>query len=291
MNASTTTQETQANRDRRASARPGSRPWGPATAMLRRVWALGRMEARLLGRNKTALVNAVAAPPVLMLILLPLVGDGGAAGGALGAQVMTMITAFGLLLIAYYNLTTTAVARREELTLKRLTSGEVSHGEVLAGMATPAALIVGAQLVLATIVVVLAFEVPAPVNPALVLVALIGGFVIFALLGYASSGMTKTVESAQLTTLPVILVTMLASGLGFPLENLPEAAARVAGLTPLAPVVTLVQMGMTGIGPDGQMLDFAGTWGAALIPVMVLAGWCVLGVLATRRYMRWEPRR
>lgn len=286
----TTTQPTHTSTDQ-PSTHPGTWTWSGAGQMVRRIWALGRMETRWLARNKTALVNAVLAPPVLVLVLLPLVGDLGAAGEAIGAQVLTLITAFGLLFIAYYNLTTTAVARREELTLKRLTSGQISHGEVLAGMATPGMLIVLAQVVLAAVVVALGLSMPLPVNPLLVVVALIGGFVVFALLGYASSGLTKTVESAQLTTLPVIFIAMLASGVGFPLENLPEVGQQIAALTPLAPVVTLMQMGMIGVGPDGQVLDFAGTLAPAAMPVLVLVGWCVLGVLLTRRSMRWEPRR
>lgn len=296
MNArTTTTQQAHAERDSGGGAHPGTTQGtgrlARFMALARRVLALARMETTLLVRNKTALVNAVVAAPALVLILIPLVGDVGSAGGAFGAQVITMLAAFALLFIAYYNLTTTAVARREELTLKRLTSGEITHAEVLAGMATPAGVIIGVQLVLATVVVVLGFDVPFPVNPVLVLVALVSGFVAFALLGYASSGFTKTVESAQLTTLPVILVTMLASGIGIPLENLPDLAQRIAELTPLSPVVRLMEMGMTGVGPDGQVLDFAGTMSAALMPTLLLIGWCVLGVLATRRYMRWEPRR
>lgn len=259
---------------------------------LRRVLALGRLETTLLGRNKTALFNAVAMAPVLVLILIPVVGgtlDGGAA--FFGAQLIAMLVSFGILFIAYYNLTTTAVARREELMLKRFTSGEVSRTEVLLGMGTPSVIIVLAQLVLGVIAVALAFELPAFTNPILVVCAIVLGFVAFALFAYASSGLTKTVESAQLTTLPVMFVAMLASGVVFPLEMLPELAQRIAELTPLAPVMTLLQLGLTGMNPNGEVFTFTETFAEAFMPMLVLAIWCVLGGLATQRWMRWEPRR
>ncbi|HLS14935.1 MAG TPA: ABC transporter permease [Beutenbergiaceae bacterium] len=261
------------------------------TGSLRRTLALGKLEAKLLGRNKTALFNAVGMAPVLVLILLPVVGSMNEGADLFGAQLLAMLACFGILFIAYYNLTTTAVARREELMLKRLTSGEVSHGEVLIGMATPSAIIVLAQLVLGTVAVGFAFELPALTNPVLVIVALAAGFAVFALLAYASSGLTKTVESAQLTTLPVIFVAMLASGVAFPLEVLPDGVQRVAELTPLAPVMTLLQLGLSGVDADGQVLTFAETFSAGLLPLVVLGLWCVIGALASRRWMRWEPRR
>ncbi|MGC0274418.1 ABC transporter permease [Pseudactinotalea sp. Z1739] len=263
---------------------------GRGAATLRRVGALARMEATLLVRNTTALATAIAAPPLMVLLFIPMVDSLADNEGVFAALIIAMMATFGLLFIAYYNLTTTAVARREELTLKRLITGEISSAEVLAGMAVPAVLIVGAQLVLVTVVVAFVFEMPAPTNAVLVLVAIVGGLIAFSLFGYASSGLTKTVESAQLTTLPVIFGTLLASGLVFPLTALPDTVQRIAEFTPLAPVVTLIQLGLTGIGPDGQIHTFAESFGAGFLPMVVLVAWCVLGAQAIKKWMRWEPR-
>src|SRR5699024_1017556 len=128
-------------------------------------------------------------------------------------------------------------------------------------------------------------------NPVLVMVALAAGFPVFALLAYASSGLTKAVESAQLTTPPVIFAAMLASGVAFPLEVLPEAARRGAEVTPLAAVITLLQFSLCGLHGGGQVLTCAQIFSAGLLPLGVLGIWCVTGVLASRRSMRWEPRR
>ncbi|HLS26847.1 MAG TPA: ABC transporter permease [Beutenbergiaceae bacterium] len=260
------------------------------TTALRQIGALARMEATLLRRNKTALINTIVMAPVLVLLLLPVVDDG-AVHAAFGTHLVTLMAAFGLIFVAYYNLTTTVVARREELTLKRLTSGELSPTSVLIGTATPAAAIITGQLILTIAAAAAAFELPLPANPVLVVLALVGGLAVFALLAYASSGMTKTVEAAQLTTLPVIFGTLLASGVTFPLQAMPGPLQQIAELTPLAPVIQLLQTGFLGVDQHGEALTFAQTFTAGLVPVLVLAGWCVLGTLATRRWMRWEPRR
>ncbi len=261
-----------------------------STTPLRQIGALARMEATLLRRNKTALLNTIVMAPVLVLLMLPLVGDG-AAGAAFGTHLVALMAAFGLVFVAYYNLTTTVVARREELTLKRLASGELSAASVLIGTATPAAAIIAGQLILTSAAAAAAFDLPLPANPVLVVIALVGGFAVFALLAYASSGMTKTVEAAQLTTLPVIFGTMLASGVTFPLQTLPGPLQQIAELTPLAPVIQLLQVGFLGLDDTGAALTLGETFTAGLVPALVLAGWCALGVLATRRWMRWEPRR
>ena len=292
MNSTTSTSTSAAtSTPAKAGTTSAARVLRRSAAVLRRVGALGRMESTLLVRNKTALASAILAPPLMVLLFIPLVDPLADSEGIFAALVIAMMAAFGMLFIAYYNLTTTAVARREELMLKRLLTGELSVAEVLVGMAIPAAMIIGAQLVLVTVVVAFAFQLPAPTNPVLVVVAITGGCLAFSMFGYASSGLTKTVESAQLTTLPVIFVALLASGLAFPLEALPDVVQRIAEFTPLAPVVTLIELGITGRDSDGAAHTFAESFGAGLLPLAVLAAWCVCGVVATRRWMRWEPRR
>lgn len=101
--------------------------------------------------------------------------------------------------------------------------------------------------------------------------------------------MTRTVEMAQLTTLPIVALSMMFGGL-FPTGMLPEPMYWVAQALPLTRVVDLLWLGLTGAPRDGA----AGGWdsvtgiGPALL---VLAAWVAVGVLAVRRFMRWEPRR
>jgi ABC-2 type transport system permease protein len=257
----------------------------------RRVTALARAEGVLLRRNRIALLTALALP-VAMVYLLKASGVLASAGSlGAGAGLLTGLTAFALLLPVYYNLVTAMVARREELVLKRLRTGEATDAEILAGTAAPAIAIAWAQVAVAAIAAVAIFGMDAPANIALVLAALVLGTAVFALLAAVSTAMTRTVEAAQVTTLPVLLVPLVFSGLLFPLSVLREPLRSVAQALPLTPVVELTRLGLTGTAAGGHHLGLAAGFGAAAGPVLVLAAWIGAGAWAARRWFRWEPRR
>ena len=130
-----------------------------------------------------------------------------------------------------------------------------------------------------------------PANALLVLAALILGTAVFVLLAAVSTALTRTVELAQLTTLPVLMLSVVFSGLLFPLAMLPGALRWLGPGLPLTPVVDLLRLGLTGTAPGGGHLGLAAAFGAAAIPVFVLGAWIVAGGWAARRWFRWEPRR
>ncbi len=256
-----------------------------------RVAALARAEGVLLRRNRTALLTALALP-VAMVYSLKASGAVGAGGSrGVGAALLTWLTVFALLLPVYYNLVTAMVARREELVLKRLRTGEATDAEILAGTAAPAITIAWAQVAVAAIAGAAVFGLEAPANIALVLAALVLGTAVFALLAAVSTAMTRTVEVAQVTTLPVLLFPLVFSGLVFPLSVLREPLRSVAQALPLTPVVELMRLGLTGTAAGGHPLGLAASFGAAASPVLVLAAWTAAGAWAARRWFRWEPRR
>jgi ABC-2 type transport system permease protein len=254
----------------------------------RRIAALSRAEGVLLRRNRTALLTALALPVAMVFALkaAPAVVDAGGSGGA-GAMLLTGLTAFALLLAVYCTLVAALVARREELVLKRLRTGESTDAEILAGTAAPAIAIAWAQIAVATVAAVAVFGVARPANAVLMLVALILGTAVFALLAAVTSAATRTVEMAQVTTLPVLTIPFAFSGLLFPLALLPEPLRWLAQALPLTPVVTLMRLGLTGTAAGGHHLGVA----AAAIPVLVLAAWIAAATWAARRWFRWEPRR
>lgn len=255
----------------------------------RRVRALSTAEIRLLWRNKSALFTALGMP-VLFVLFVVVVGVDEAFGGELGAFVVTCVIGFVLLFVVYYNLVTAFVARREELVLKRLRTTEATDREILLGTAVPALVLTVAQVILAIALAAALLDLGWPVNPVLVVVAVLGGAVIFVMLAVASTAFTSSVEMAQLSTLPVFLVTMIFSGLFFPLDILPDLGERIARALPLTPVVELTRLGLLGTPGDGPAVDFAGTLGEALVPVLYLAVWIYLSSYAARRWFRWEPR-
>jgi ABC-2 type transport system permease protein len=129
-----------------------------------RIASLARGEALLLRRNPVALLTALATPAAMVLATRASVPDTAGPSGA-GAAVVASLTAFTLLFVVYYNLVTALVARREELVLKRLRTGEASDAEILAGTAAPAVAIAWAQLLVGALVAVAAFGMGPPTNP------------------------------------------------------------------------------------------------------------------------------
>jgi len=283
-----------------SSRAPGA-PWTPRaasglTGSLRRISALVRAETTLLLRNRTALFNGVLLAPAMVAFLHfsgafeVFVGDD-AGASIIGAFALTSLVCFALMFVVYYNLASAYVARREELVLKRLRTGQCSDAEILAGAATPAVVTMLGQLVLGGVAIALWIGLDAPANVLLLLVAVLGGTFVFAALAAASTAFTRTLESAQLSTLPIMALALLLSGTALPLTMLPERVQTLAELTPLHPVAELLTIGLTGLGPDGVAVGFGETFSLAAEPLAVLAAWCVLGAWLATRYMRWEPRR
>jgi ABC-2 type transport system permease protein len=253
-----------------------------------RVWALAQAEGVLLWRNRLALLNALAVP-VALAYLLKAAGtvDAGRSHGA-GAILLPGLMALALLFAVYYNLVAALVARREQLVLKRLRAGESTDAEILAGTAVPAIAIAWAQIAVAAVTV---SGMVLPANAVLVLIALAGGTAVFVLLAAVSATVTKTVEMAQVTTLPVLVISLASSGLLFPLSVLREPLRSAAQALPLTSAVHLMRLGLTGTAADGHHLGLGATFGAASVPVLVLAAWIAAGAWAVRRWFRWEPRR
>ncbi|MGY1745779.1 ABC transporter permease [Blastococcus sp. SYSU D00695] len=260
-----------------------------APAPVRRTLVLAAAETRLLTRNRTALVNSVLLP-LLLVAAVPTLGIGSDDDPA-GPQLLVAAVGITLVFLTYYNLVTTYVARREELVLQRMRTGELTDAEVLLGTAAPTLLVTVGQVAVVTAGVAVIGEWAAPVDVVLPVLALFGGAALMVLLALASTAFTRTPESAQITTLPLVMATTALSGLLFPLSALPDGLADVARLLPLTPVVELARLGLAGRTPAGDAVDLAGAWAAAPVPLAVLAVWLVAGALVAPRVFRWAPRR
>ncbi len=254
-----------------------------------RIAAMSRAEMLLLWRNKTAMFTALALPLLMVAVSLTVGVDEEVAGSA-GVFLLTTLTAFLLLFVAYYNVVAAYVARREELVLKRLRTSEATDAEVLLATAVPSVTLVIAQVLLATAAAAALFDLAAPVNPVLILVGVLGGAGAFVLLAAVSTAFTRNVEMAQVTTLPVLLVNAAFAGLAFPVDMLPDVLATAARLLPLTAVVELLQLGTQGAVATAAALSSGETFVEAAVPTGVLLAWILVGIYGIRRWFRWEPR-
>jgi ABC-2 type transport system permease protein len=255
----------------------------------RRVLALAAAEIRLLLRNRTAVVNTVLLPLALVAAVGAITVSNG--GEVDGPGFLASAIGVTLTFVTFYNLVTTFVARREELVLQRMRTGELTDAEVLLGTAVPTLLVTVVQVVLVAVGVVVLGEWSAPVDVVLPVIALLGGGALMVVLAAVSTSFTRTVEAAQFTTLPLVLTATMLSGLVIPLSDFPEPLAAVGRFLPLTPVLELSRLGLAGKTWAGQAVDTAGAWAAAPLALAVLAAWLVGGTILARLVFRWAPRR
>ena len=254
--------------------------WAPAG---RRLRALARAELALLGRNRSVVFTALVVPLALPFTVRPALDqiDLKKEGLSIGAVMMTAAIGYSLIFAVYTSLVNVYVARREELVLKRLRTGELSDAEILTGTALPAVGIGLAQALLLCAGCAVLLHTGAPKAPYLILPGLVAGYLVSAALAALTASFTRTVESGQVTALPLMFLSMIGSGITFPTEVLPGKLATVCDLLPLSPAIRLFRGGWTGELSTREALG-------ALATAM---DWIFLAVFSVRRRFRWEPRR
>ncbi|MFD7118339.1 ABC transporter permease [Streptomyces sp. NPDC059922] len=248
-----------------------------------RLKALGRAEFSLLVRNRTALFTALLVPLGMIVAIKESLGriDLGATGISVIEASMTGGIGMVLIMAVYGSLTAAYTARREELVLKRLRTMEASDREILIGTALPSAGLAFAQSAVMIAAAVAFLDVRAPQQPVVLVGGLLIGLVLLSALAAVTSAFTRTVESAQITSMPLFMISVVGSGLFVPLEVLPERIASICELLPMTGTVTLIRAGWLGGAEANDLL------GAALSALV----WTILSVFAVQRWFRWEPRR
>lgn len=247
---------------------------------------MARTELILLRRNRTALFTALLMPLFFVAMFATLPSGLGGPSAVLG-----MVLGSALLFVVYYTLVTAVVARREQHTLKRFYTSPARPATILVGMGLPLLGLLLVQMAVGLVAVAALLGLGDPPRLWLLLPALLGGAAVWWVLALVSAVATRTVEAAQLTTLPLILVALLLSGLSLPLSLLPDGLQLVAQLTPMFPVVDLVLLAFDGVQATGTAVAGGALVRAVLVDLAVMAAWVLLGLQLVRRTFRWEPRR
>ncbi|MGW0183067.1 ABC transporter permease [Nocardia sp. NPDC003345] len=263
-----------------------------ATPRFRRrpLTALAKAEYLQFRRNKTLIYMATIFPIGIPVAMFFIAARSETPTRATAAMAFELLAVVALLFVQYYSVLSMVTTRRGEGVLKRLRTGESADWQILTAPAVPGAVV---TLACAAVVaaVVYGAGVPAPVNLVAILLALVGGIILFSLLALATSTVTKNAEAAQITSLPVMTVAML--GLASIRAALPDRLADIAGWTPFAAVSDLISLGIAGTVPGGAAepaLGFAATFSELGRPFATLAIWTVLAFALTRTSFRWDDR-
>lgn len=164
---------------------------------------------------------------------------------------------------------------RERGILRRLATTPVRPGLLLGAQLAMNLLTVLLSAVLVYAVANLAFDVPIPESPLLLLVAVLlncsGAFAVGLLLAaLAPSGKTANAIGTFL-----FFPLMFLAGLWAPRELMPELLRRIGDFTPLAAGQDLMTDALTGQSP-------------ALLSITVLMGYLVICGAAAVKFFRWE---
>jgi ABC-2 type transport system permease protein len=251
----------------------------------RRFAALVRAETTILLRNQTAVFTAVALPIIIAFAFANFSLD----GISLGAMLTMVLVCTSLLFVVYYTLVASLVGRREQHTLKRLVAGEPTPIEILLAPAVPLWALMVVQSVLA--VGAAAAMGARPTHPVALALAVVGGAAAWTALAVVSASWTRTVEAAQLTTMPLMLISILLSGFSLPLAYLPGALQVVAHWLPMTPVVDLITLAYSGTGIEGDAVVGPAAFGLAALRMLApLAAWTAAALWLGMRTFRWDAR-
>ncbi|HEY9312735.1 ABC transporter permease [Williamsia sp.] len=257
----------------------------------RPLMALAKAEYRQFVRNKTLVTLGTVFPVALPLATFFIARNESGATAEVTTTGLEMFALMAFLFVQYYSVLSMITTRRGEGVLKRLRTGEAADWQIQAAPAVPGAILTGIGAVIVSGVIYGAGA-PAPVNPIALILALAGGIIVFALLGLATSAVTKNAEAAQITSLPVMMIAMI--GLESIRDILPDRLGDVVTWTPFAALSDLISLGVAGTpataGESEEALDFAGTFAEMAQPLATLGVWTVLalGIVATT--FRWDDR-
>jgi ABC-2 type transport system permease protein len=242
------------------------------------VMVIAATELKLVVRNRAAAALALLMPVAIGAYLAFKTPDLGAQGQAeLWVWVVTLQVAALLGFTVYITTTISFAARRQDLYLKRLRSGEQSDLAIILGLAVPPLLLSVLQLA-----VILGMSgaggLPTPRAWWFLAAAVAGGGLMCSAVGVLTSVWTRGAESAQITTAPFFFLLLMGTVLA--MRAGPDASPLQLVL-PGGCVAELIRLAWTS---DGGVAS-AGTAACA-----ILAGWVVLPLLLAVRTFRWSPR-
>lgn len=224
----------------------------PSSA-IKRIVSISRAEVLLFVRNPTILLTALLLPVVMVAwMLAPSLGLV-MEGATFASFIVQTLAVWALLLIVYVNLTTIFVSRREDGVFQRMSTGEASPweddcGERAVGGGDAGAGHAGRCGCSCTDGGIGGQSAAHPRG--------CPGAGVPRGISAWTSRYTSTVEGAQFSTMPILMVLLFTSGSLIPVSVLPETLARLSEWTPFYAVNELIGIGMTGVSGIGVDAGF-----------------------------------
>lgn len=268
-----------------------ARPRRPAGATLGLGLRQGRLEIKQFLRSRESVVFTMAFPVILILIFASIFTQEIAPGVSFTRYFVTGMIAAGLMTVGFQSLAIQIPIERDRGVLKRLRGTPMPPWVYFAGKVVMVTAIAVAETALLLAVAVVLYDLPLPGSGTLWLrfawVSLLG-ITACTLCGIAFSSLARTGRSAPALVTPVALVLQFVSGVFFVFTELPSWMQHVAALFPLK----WMCQGLRSVFLPAEFAtrEPAGSWELGRV-ALVLAAWCVAGLLLCLFTFRWTTRR
>ncbi len=251
----------------------------------------GQVEVLQFFRNRDSVVFTLALPVVLLALLASIFSGSVDGTGVTYSQVYTAaLLAGGLASTSFLNLGIAISNERENGTLKRLAGTPMPRSAYFLGKVIVVLVASVLEVILLIAVGHFAYNVALPGSIGrwwtFVWVTLLGGTAM-TLLGVAASSLPRSARSAAAVLNLPFLVLEFISGIFVPFTSLSHGLYSFAGLFPLR---WLAEGYRSALLPSYfQKVEPGHVWNHEQI-ALVLAIWCVIGLVASVKTFRWTGR-
>jgi ABC-2 type transport system permease protein len=240
-------------------------------------------------RQREAVVFTLMLP-VLLLVVFGAVLDYDIGGGVTFTQYfMAGIVAAGILGASLQNMAIGIATERSDGTLKALAGTPMPRSAYFVGKVVQVLVVTAAIIAILLAIGVLFYGIELPSGGEWLTFAWVSvlGAAACTLLGIALSSLAKNGRSASATVTPFALVLQFISGVFFQFSQIPTWMQTVASFFPLK----WMGQGLRSVFlPDAlAAAEPAGSWELGRV-ALVLAAWCVAGLLLCVWTFRWQDR-
>jgi len=240
-------------------------------------------------RQRESVVFTLAFPVILLLVFGAVLTYDIGFGVSFTQYFMAGVIAAGILGAGLQNMAISIATERSDGTLKNLAGTPMPKSAYFVGKVVQVLAVTVAIVVILLVVGTVFYDVPLPSGGdwlTFVWVAALGSAAC-TLLGIAVSSLAKNGRSASATVTPIALVLQFISGVFFLFSQVPTWLQTVAAFFPLK----WMAQGLRSVFlPDALAAqEPAGSWELGRV-ALVLAVWCVAGLLLCVLTFRWQER-
>jgi ABC-2 type transport system permease protein len=262
-------------------------------SMLQLGLARGGAELKQFIRNREAVIFSFGFPALVLVLLGSIFNGTYKDVGVSSSQVFAAgMIAYGIVSTSFITMGVGISVDREDGTLKRLRGTPIPAASYFLGKLILVAVSVLGEIVLMLAVAMIVFDMPLPTEA--------GRWLTFAwllalsvtactLLGIAASSLATSARSAGVVlNVPVVALQFISGIFVHPITALPPWMVHLSAVFP----VKWMGQGFRSVFlPDGmQATEAAGSWEHGTT-ALVLAAWCVTGLVLCLITFRWTNRR